>query len=184
MIISLLISVGISIVIALFSGVLWRTAGYAILVGALAYGGCRIKQAMHTDQPDSITATIASVTSGNQIEIQAGLLGRKTRTVTLYGITIPSPQETQAKDNLTKLLPVKSQARIEIIDGHKLITDITGIIYTGDKNINTDQLTKGLAQNTSGRKDFYYAEKEAKKNKIGIWHEEKETKKHWWGEAE
>ena len=117
-----------------------------------------------------VAESVVSVDSGNQLTIKAGLLGRKTRSLTLYGIEIPDAVSTQAADNLKRLVAAGDSVRVEIIEGRKRLTDISGVV-SAENGVNCclDQLRRGLAQTSVSRKDFISAQKEAQKNKLGIW---------------
>ncbi len=158
MIISLILTCIFS---ALFSSTIRSVILYGFLFIAVGRIGHKIKDAFTEPTYDHISAAVRKIESRDQISIEAGLLGRRSRLVTLYGVDC----REEAKEWLENKLPPESQISIDITQGKKLGTsEITGIIKQGNTIINCELIRQGLAKNTSKQTDFRKAEKEAKRN--------------------
>lgn len=118
----------------------------------------------------TISETVAKVNSGNELLIKAGLFGRRTRKVILWGIEIPSDVADDARTHLQSLVKEDDDIRISIEQGRRNITDISGVVTAWNGvNCNLDQLRWGLAKVTVKNADFVAAQTEAMKAGRGIW---------------
>jgi hypothetical protein len=113
------------------------------------------------------TEKVMEVVEGNHLKIQAGLLGRRYADLYLWGIEIPKAVSQQSKENLSKYIDSKDDVRVETMESWGRYA---GVIYADNgSNCCLEQLRAGLAKTTVDRKDFNLAQKEAQKNKRGIW---------------
>jgi len=133
---------------------------------------------------------VLTVDSGNEITTRAGLLGRKSRVTSLWGIEIPTEATEDATISLRSIISEGDTIEVEIKEGRRIgRTDISGIVMHGGTNCNLEQLRRGLAKATVADKDFVAAQKEAEKAGRGIWKKPDPKKPHrpifpWWREGE
>lgn len=130
------------------------------------------------------TETVLSIDSGTEIQVKAGLLGRRNRTVSLWGIVIPNEVKEFATSNLRSSLNEGDRIEVEVKEGRKIgINDTSGVVTHNGINYNLKQLRDGWATTSVEDKTFIAAQKEAEKAQRGIWQKKKDPKKPhfpWW----
>jgi hypothetical protein len=171
-----------------------------LLVAAIAFCVMRFsvqcRKTIHPDPPDIVSRTldVSAVQNGSTIIVFAGLLERRTATVTLTGIAAPTQGESfgpESCDNLERLAGKKirveylrrrllrasdgSVAHEEAVgDGEQLQAgrNYVGTVY-GESGacLNLEQVKAGLAKcsTADAPRAWRNAEAEAKKSKIGLW---------------
>ena len=134
----------------------------------------------------TLTETVKEVASGNLVYVEAGIFGKQTRSIILYGIEIPMESEMDAKNNLSLLVAKGDTISIAIKEGRAVFGDIVGIIHSRlGVNCNIEQVRLGFAKTNTKDKDFLLAQKEAQQAHRGIWKNPDNPKpKPWWHDEE
>lgn len=156
--------------------VLWlvRYAGvYALCFVAGFYSHIKLENWWRGDDEVStltMTATAVKAESGNRFTIEAGIFGKRTRNVVLWGLEIPTEIEGEALVHLSSLINKGDVISIAIEEGHKQLSDVAGIVRSRNgANLNIEQIRMGLAKASISNKEFLTAQKEAQSAKRGIW---------------
>ena len=156
-----------------------------ILVAIIAVSVAVCFRACKPPRPPRIVTrdyTVVAVPNGATITVQAGLLGRKTATVTLQYVAAAEgvyaePSRQALETRAGKTIRVEDEKRrllsAEREDSEDLEArgPIVGVVYgeTGAL-LNLAQISDGWATCTEGApKEYAAAEKAAKKAKVGMW---------------
>lgn len=116
------------------------------------------------------TAQVISIKSGDEIVTKAGLLGRRSHSVTLWGIEIPAGVSSQATENLKSMVKTGDTIKYLVKEGRKRSRDdISAIVTHNGQNVNLEQLRQGLAKAIVTDKEFVAAQSEAQRAHRGIW---------------
>lgn len=150
----------------------------------------------HRDNPDdggrviTMTERVLTVDSGNEITTKAGLLGRRSRVTSLWGIDIPAEVADNATTSLRSIIQEGDTIEVEVKEGRRIgRADLSGIVVHSGMNCNLEQLRRGWAKATVPDKEFVAAQAEAEKAGRGIWKKKDPDKPHrphfpWWKEGE
>lgn len=132
----------------------------------------------------TITETVSKVSSGADLVVSAGVFGRRTKTVSLWGIEIPPEANDNATTSLRSIINEGDTVNIELKTGRSIGSNgVSGVVLHSGTNCNLEQLRRGWATASVVDKAFVAAQKEAETARVGIW-KTKEPKKPkpfpWW----
>ena len=129
------------------------------------------------------TAQVISVDSGEKITTKAGLIGRRSRVVTLWGIEVPTEVSAAAHTSLSSMIKAGDTVKMHLKEGRKRSRDeVSAIVMHSGDNLNLEQLRKGWAKAVVPDKEYVAAQSEAQKAHRGIWAKEDPNnphKPHW-----
>jgi endonuclease YncB( thermonuclease family) len=130
------------------------------------------------------TAQVISVDTGSSLTTKAGLLGRRSHSVTLWGIEVPTEVEAAAHTSLSSLVHAGDTVKMHVKEGKKRSREeVSAIVTHNGDNINLEQLRRGWAKAVVSDADFVAAQTEAQKAHRGIWQKKKDPdnphKPHW-----
>lgn len=121
----------------------------------------------------NMNASVSSVDSGNSLEISIGKRRSKTVRLAMIGVAPLSDPNGQKARQLTQQLVDAGEVRLKLTDGRRFHHDVVAIVWNVDNRcINYELIAAGLAWTVDCKEsDWLLAEKEAKKNKLGVWAE-------------
>jgi len=152
---SILMSVGLPI--------LKKTWTYLLVLLIAFWGWHKFKDWMQEPPPNPVqTRTVYKVESPTLIIVKHGLLGRRQQGLTLWGVSIPPNQYETALE----------QVQSYIQEGDLISTERKGNYYKVIANgvyINKELVLQGNAKINVNDKELKEAQKEAQRNRSGIW---------------
>ena len=163
----------VSLIFSILLPILKKTWTYLLVLGIAFFVYYKIKNWFRAPNNDVRVETVVEVDSPNVIKVKTGLLGRRTKSLILYGIEVPEEQYEDAMDMVNSYVAKDDQVNTEQVGNYYKI-------WSRGVYINKELILAGNAKLNQNDDDLLDAQSDAQNNQRGIWWDYEKPWFPWW----